>query len=112
MDPKTDYSLYCCVESSIPKGKYDIYIEPVLKKGFDSIPFLYGHRENYQQMIPHEKQDTWYVKSFNWIPKYTDWKKPGEYQVILRLGYVKKGKPIGTAPTWVGEEEFTVILKS
>lgn len=111
MDPKTDYSLYCCVESSIAEGQYDIYIEPILKKGFDKIPFLYDLRENYQKMIPHEKQTRWYVKSFNWIPEYKSWRNPGKYQVLLRVGYVKKGKPIGTAPTWIEEDEFTVVLK-
>jgi hypothetical protein len=111
MDPKTEYSLYCCVESSIPEGRYNIYIEPVLKKGFESILFLKGLRDAYRAMTPHEKQNTWYVDSFGWIPEYSNWRKPGKYQVILKIGYLKKGKPLGTPPIWLKEEEFTIILK-
>jgi hypothetical protein len=110
MDPNTDYSLYCNVESSVPEGSYDIYIEPVLKKEFESKPFLYELRETYQKMIPHSKVNTWYVKDFEWFPKYQNWRAAGEYRVVLRFGYLKKGTQLGTAPNWLGTEEFTVKL--
>lgn len=110
MDSDTEYSLYCNVESSLQDGKYDIYIEPVLKKEFDTKPFLYDLRENYEKMIPHNKQDTWYVKSFEWFPNNPQWRAHGEYHLILKLGYLKKGTQLGTAPFWVGTDEFTVTL--
>jgi hypothetical protein len=110
MESDTEYSLYCNVESSIKEGNYDIYIEPVLKKEFDTKPFLYDLRETYEKMIPHNKQDTWYVKSFAWFPKYQNLRTAGEYHIMLKLGYLKKGTQLGTAPVWVGTEEFTVTL--
>lgn len=110
MDPKIEYALYCNVESPVPEGMYDIYIEPVLKKEFDSKYFLYELRENYEKMIPHRKQNTWYVKSFDWFPHYKNLREPGQYHVILKVGYLKKGTPVGTEPNWQEPIEFTVNL--
>jgi len=110
MEPETEYSLYCNVESSLPEKDYDVYIDPVLKKEFDTKPFLYDLRETYEKMIPHQKQNTWYVKSFEWFPKYQNLRAPGEYQVQLKIGYLKKGTQIGTPPVWIGTDEVTVNL--
>jgi hypothetical protein len=62
-------------------------------------------------MIPHPKQNTWYVKDFEWFPKYDNWREPGVYTVIIRVGYLKKGYAFGTKPAWLEPEEFTVTLK-
>ena len=110
MDPDTEYSLYCNVENSVPEDNFDIYIEPILKKELDSKPFLYDLRKTYDQMIRHRIQETWYVKSFEWFPKYQNWRAAGEYHVVLKYGYLKKGTQLGTEPIWLGTDEFIVRL--
>lgn len=110
MDPITEYRLYCNVESSLPDEKYDIYIDPLLKKSQDTKPFLYELRETFEKMIPHPKQNMCYVKAFDWFINYQNWCEPGDYSVILKIGYLKKGTALGTSPNWVGTEEFIVHL--
>ena len=114
MDPptKAQYSLYCNIGSSIPHGQYDVYIEPrvVSPKDFETRPLING-RQIYIQMIPHPKQNTWYVKDFPWFPTYDNWAEPGEYTLSIRKGYLKHGHADGIEPTWIGTEELKITLK-
>ena len=112
MDPQTLYSLYCNVESSNPDDQYEIYIEPMLikQKDFETRPFIDG-RQNFVRMFLHPKHKTWYVKDFEWFPKYDNWREPGDYILIIKKGYLKPGHTIGTIPTWAKEpEEFKIKL--
>jgi len=62
-------------------------------------------------MIPHPKQNTWYVKDFPWFP-YENWTEPGEYILVIRKGYLKHGHTIGTMPKWTDStDEFKITFK-
>jgi uncharacterized protein involved in tolerance to divalent cations len=110
MAENCEYTLYCNVESSVPQGEYDIYIEPSVKKESETKPFLYYLHDYYTPMIPHLTIKTRYVQFFEWIPKYKNWREPGEYHVTLKLGYLKRGTQ-GKEPIWLGIEEFKVTIK-
>jgi hypothetical protein len=114
MDPpsKTRYSLYCNIESTVPYGQFEVYIEPkVVNQNDFETRFLIEGRQNFIQMIPHPKQNTWYVKDFPWFP-YENWVKPGEYLLVIRKGYLKHGHAVGTMPNWAEDtEEFKITLK-
>ncbi|MGA2917426.1 MAG: hypothetical protein ABSE13_02675 [Methanoregula sp.] len=112
MDPETQYSLYCNIESSIPDGQYEIYTEPTLvsQKDSETRPFIDG-RQNFIRMLSHPKHNTWYVKDFAWFPKYKNLRDPGDYLVVIKKGYLKPGHPVGAIPIWTGTEEFRITLK-
>ncbi|MGD0535526.1 MAG: hypothetical protein ABR999_08850 [Methanoregula sp.] len=114
MDPtsKATYSLYCAIESSIPYGQFEVYIEPMVvhPNGSETRPLING-RQTFIQMIPHPKQNTVYVKDFAWFPQYDNWRQPGEYVLVIRRGYLKYGHANGTMPIWTGSEEFKITLK-
>jgi hypothetical protein len=105
------YSLYCNLESSIPQGPFEVYIEPTVinQKDFETRPLING-RQNYIQMIPHPKHITWYVKDFAWFPHNEKWREPGDYILVIKKGYLKQGHADGTIPTWTNFEEFKIKL--
>jgi len=107
---ETKYSLYCNIESSIPYGQFDVYVEPsvINQKDFETRPLING-RQNFIQMIPHPKHNTWYVKDFAWFNN-ENWRAPGEYILVLKKGYLKQGHANGTIPIWMESEEFKITL--
>jgi len=109
---KAKYSLYCNIESSIPYGQFEVYIEPMVvhPKNFETRPLING-RQTFIQMIPHPKQNTWYVKDFPWFPHYDNWTEPGDYTLVIKKGYLKHGHADGAMPIWTGTEEFKITLK-
>jgi len=110
MDNQNEYALYCNVESSAPNDQYDVFIEPILKKGYDSKLFLHDMRKNFDEMIAHPKQKKWYVKDFDWFIQLPEWRDPSDYRIGLKTGYLKKGTAFGTEPNWFGTDEFIVKL--
>lgn len=110
MDKQNEYALYCNVESSAPNDQYDVFIEPVLKKGHDLKLFLDGMKRTYDEMISHDTQKKCYVKDFDWFKNSPSWREPGDYRISLKTGYLKKGTQFGTEPNWFGTDEFIVKL--
>jgi hypothetical protein len=105
---KARYSLYICIQSSVPIPLYDVYVQPLLTNDStgEKVPFSDEGGLFFVPMIlnPNLGNKTWYVQFLPWFIQHQNWSDPGDYTLSIMKGYLQKGSANGSIPTFDGND--------